>query len=75
MHHRPEHDHDQALAVTLALLLLIGGVLLLSCWTGPLTAFAVAAGPVVAAYATPRLTRRLAARRAVRRLLRGLPGA
>jgi hypothetical protein len=74
MHHS-EHDHDQALAVTLALLLLIGGVLLISCWTGPLTAFAVAAGPVVVAYAAPQVARRLAARRAVRRLLRSLPGA
>ena len=35
------HDHDQALALTLAVLLLTGSVPLMSCWIGPLTTFAV----------------------------------
>ncbi|MFF7146314.1 MULTISPECIES: hypothetical protein [Streptomyces] len=74
MHYDQDHAEYQALAVTLALLLLIGGVLLIACWSGVWVAFAAGAGSVVAAYAAPRLIRRIAARRAVRRLLRSLPG-
>jgi uncharacterized membrane protein YfcA len=69
------HDEHQALAVTLGLLLLIGGVLLVSCWAGPFTAFAAGAGPILAAYLGPRLARRLAVHRAVRRLRRSLRDA
>ncbi|MGW5658438.1 hypothetical protein [Streptomyces humi] len=69
------HDRDQALAVTVAILLLTGTVLLVSCWVGPLTAYAAVAVVVVTAYAAPGLVRRIAVRRAVRRLLRDLPGA
>ncbi|MFD5634823.1 hypothetical protein ACFWJM_11880 [Streptomyces sp. NPDC127077] len=72
-HH--DHDHDQGLALTLAVLLLTGGVLLVSCWMGPLTTFAAVAVLVVIAHAAPGLARRLAVRRAVRRLLRTLPDA
>ncbi|MFE6656383.1 hypothetical protein ACFVLG_30430 [Streptomyces rochei] len=81
------HDHDQdqddgaarggqALAVTLGLLLLIGGVLMTDAVAGPFVAFGVFAVPVVAAYAvcpggTVRAALRTAAlRREVRRLLR-----
>ena len=71
--HRDQAE-DQALAVTLGLLLLIGGVLLIDLWFGPYVAFAAGAGPVVTAFALPRLWRRLAVRRAVRRFLRSLPG-
>ncbi|MEU8960074.1 hypothetical protein AB0C93_37940 [Streptomyces sp. NPDC048518] len=74
MHHQDHHE-DQALAVTLALLLLIGGVLLVSLWFGVWWAFAAGAVPVVTAYAAPRLVRLVAARRAARRLLRSLPGS
>jgi hypothetical protein len=63
-------EHDQALAVTLGLLLLTGSVLMVSCWTGPLTAFGCAAGPIVTVYGAPRAARRIRQRRAVRRLLR-----
>ncbi|MFD5573985.1 hypothetical protein [Streptomyces cadmiisoli] len=68
-------DHDQALAVTVAVLLLTGTVRILACWIGPLATFAVTAGPVVTASAAPGLTRRLTASRTVRQLLRSLPGA
>ncbi|MER5402256.1 hypothetical protein [Streptomyces sp. NPDC002599] len=50
-------------------------MLLMSCWIGPLTTFTAVAVLVVTAYAVPGLARRLAVRRAVRRLLRTLPGA
>lgn len=69
MHDHQDHADDrQALAVTVALLLLIGGVLLADAWTGPFTAFAAGAIPVLLGYA---------ARPAgiLRRLLRGLSGA
>ncbi|MFG2949258.1 hypothetical protein [Streptomyces adustus] len=66
------HDHDQALA--LAVLFLTGSVLLMSCWAGPVTTFAAVAVLVVTAYVAPGLARCLAVRRAVRRLLRALPG-
>ncbi|MFD8737510.1 hypothetical protein ACFV06_21670 [Streptomyces sp. NPDC059618] len=46
-------DHDQGLAFTLAVLLLTGGVLLMSCWTGPLATFAIVAVLVVTAYTAP----------------------
>ncbi|MFF4902896.1 hypothetical protein [Streptomyces sp. NPDC001068] len=68
-------DDDQALALTLAALLLTGSSLLVSCWIGPLATFSVTAGLLVTAYAAPRLARRIAIRRAVRELLRTLPGA
>ncbi|MER5600587.1 hypothetical protein [Streptomyces sp. NPDC002265] len=70
----PVH-HDQALALTLAVLLLTGSALLMSCWVGPLTTFTAVAVLVVTAYAAPGLARRLALRRARRQLLRVLPGA
>ncbi|MEU3902045.1 hypothetical protein [Streptomyces sp. NPDC045251] len=75
MNHDQDHDEHQALAVTLGLLLLIGGVLLVSCWAGPFTAFAAGAVPIVAVYAGPRVARLLAVRRAVRRLRRNLRDA
>ncbi|MEU3521349.1 hypothetical protein ABZ770_39930 [Streptomyces sp. NPDC006654] len=65
-------DRDQALAVTIAVLLLTGSVLLVSCWIGPLATFTSTAVLVVTAYAAPGLVRRIAIRRAVRQLLRGL---
>ncbi|MEU2624296.1 hypothetical protein ABZ642_40350 [Streptomyces sp. NPDC007157] len=68
------HDHDQGLALTLAVLLLTGTALLVSCWVGPLATFTAVAVLVVTAYAAPGLARGLAIRRAVRQLLRGLPG-
>ncbi|MER6465791.1 hypothetical protein ABT278_35735 [Streptomyces sp. NPDC001228] len=48
-------DDDQALAFTLAALLLTGSALLVSCWVGPVTAFAAVAVTVIAAYAAPGL--------------------
>ncbi|MER6433389.1 hypothetical protein ABT272_37545 [Streptomyces sp900105245] len=68
--HDQDADREQALAATVGLLLLIGTALLISCWTGPVTAFALIATPVLGAYALPCLFRALALRRAVRRLLR-----
>ncbi|PKT71298.1 hypothetical protein CW362_19805 [Streptomyces populi] len=68
-------QRDREFALTLAVLLLTGGVLLLSCWMGPLTTFAAVAVLVVIAYAVPGLARRLALRRALRRLLRALNDA
>lgn len=70
-----DQDRDQALAFALAALLLTGTALLMSCWVGPLAAFAAVAVLVVVAYAAPGIARRLAIRRAVRELLRSLPGA
>ncbi|MFD5815686.1 hypothetical protein [Streptomyces sp. NPDC127038] len=64
------HDHDQGLAFTLAVLLLTGNALLMSCWTGPLATFAIVAVLVGTAYTAPALACRLALRRALRRLLR-----
>ncbi|NEE37981.1 hypothetical protein G3M53_72860 [Streptomyces sp. SID7982] len=75
MNHHQDHDEHQALAVALGLLLLVGGVILVCCWAGPFTAFAVGAGPVIAVYAGPRVARILAVRRAVRRLRRSLRDA
>ncbi|MFE2530762.1 hypothetical protein [Streptomyces sp. NPDC059371] len=70
----PVHrDHDQALALTLAVLLLTGASLLVSCWIGPVATFTAAAVLAVTAYAVPGLARRLAIRRAVRRLSSPLP--
>ncbi|MEU5314375.1 hypothetical protein [Streptomyces sp. NPDC021562] len=68
------HDRDQALSVTVAVLLLTGTVLLISCWIGPLATFTTTAALVVTAYAAPGLVRRLVIRRAVRQLLRSLSG-
>ena len=69
----PAH-RDQVLALTLAVLLLTGGVLLLlSCWIGPLATFAAVAVLVVIGYAAPGLARCLAVRRAVRQLLPPCP--
>ncbi|MGA5253386.1 hypothetical protein ACPCKZ_32105 [Streptomyces pseudogriseolus] len=67
----------QALAVTLALLLLTAGVLMLDAVAGPYVAFAAVAAPTVAAYAArpAGLLRTLVFRRAVRRLIRSLPGS
>ncbi|MFE9882509.1 hypothetical protein [Streptomyces sp. NPDC005784] len=56
------HGHDQGLALTLAVLLLTGGVLLMSSWMGPCTTFTTVAVLV-------------ARRLALRRLLRTLPDA
>ncbi|MFF2527267.1 hypothetical protein [Streptomyces liangshanensis] len=63
-------DEEQALAVTLALLLLIGGVLVLRELLGVWGAFASAAGVVLAGYYTPWLVRWAIVRRAVRELRR-----
>ncbi|WP_328457547.1 hypothetical protein OG780_42595 [Streptomyces sp. NBC_00386] len=57
----PAH-HDPALALTLAVLLLTGSVLLTSCLIGPVTTFAAVAVLVVTAYAAPGIARRLALR-------------
>ncbi|MER5401272.1 hypothetical protein [Streptomyces sp. NPDC002599] len=45
---------------------------LTSCWISPITTFTAVAAP---AHAAPGLARRLAPRRALRQLLRTLPGA
>lgn len=66
-HHDP--DGEQALAITVGLLLLVGTALIVSCWAGPVTAFALTAVPVLGAYLLPRFAHFLAVRRAVRRLL------
>ncbi|MGX1541114.1 hypothetical protein [Streptomyces adustus] len=72
----PVHrDQDQALALTLAALLLTGTSLLDSCWIGPAATFTATAVLVVTSYAASGLARRLALQRALRRLLRDLPGA
>ncbi|MFD7880766.1 hypothetical protein ACFV5G_43095 [Streptomyces sp. NPDC059766] len=71
----PVHrDQDQALALTLAALLLTGTSLLVSCWIGPVATFTATAVLVVTAYAAPGLVHRLVIPRAVRRLVRDLPG-
>ncbi|MFZ4184721.1 hypothetical protein ACOZCG_26950 [Streptomyces pseudogriseolus] len=82
MQHRTSGSSDregdgQALAVTLALLLLTGGVLMLDAVAGPYVAFTAVAVPIVAAYAArpAGLLRALAVRRAMRRLIRSLPGS
>ncbi|MFF9607655.1 hypothetical protein ACF1GY_36245 [Streptomyces sp. NPDC014684] len=67
--HQQDHE-EQALAITIGLLLLSGGSLLISCFTGPAAAFTLNAVPVLSAYTLPRLTRAFTLRRAVRRLLR-----
>ncbi|WP_148088581.1 hypothetical protein [Streptomyces sp. PanSC9] len=67
--HEQARDGEQTLAITIGLLLLVGTTLLLSCWTGPVTAFVLIAVPVLGAYVLPSLVRVLALRRAVRRLL------
>lgn len=74
-HRHRDLERDQGLALTLAALLLTGSALLVSCWVGPLATFAATAVLTVATYAAPGLARRLAIRRAVRELLRSLPGA
>ncbi len=77
MHHDQDDDGErQALAVTLGLLLLIGGVLLVDAWAGCWVALTAFCAPVVAGYAlrpsgTARaLLRAVTLRRAVRRALR-----
>ncbi|MFF4542468.1 hypothetical protein [Streptomyces aureus] len=70
-----DQEQDQALALAFAVVLLTGSVLMMSCWLGPLTTFAVVAVFVVTAYAAPSLARRLVLRRALRRLLQSLPDA
>ncbi|MFJ3762889.1 hypothetical protein [Streptomyces sp. NPDC090080] len=72
-HMHRDLESDQGLALTLAALILTGTGLLASCWVGPLATFTVTAVLIVAAYAVPGLTRRLAIRRAGRELLRSLP--
>lgn len=66
-------DETQALAVTLGLLLLIGGVLVADATVGPWWAFGGAAGPVVTGYLAPGLAREIEVRRFRRRLRRGAP--
>ncbi|MEU5314368.1 hypothetical protein [Streptomyces sp. NPDC021562] len=66
------HGRGQALAVTVAVLLLTGSVLLVSCWIGPGATFTTVAALVVTAYAAPGLAQRIAVRRAGRQLLRTL---
>ncbi|MEU6293461.1 hypothetical protein [Streptomyces sp. NPDC046988] len=53
MHNDQDHKAPggQALAVTLALLLLIGGVLMADALAGPFVAFGVFAVPVITGYA------------------------
>ncbi|EST17868.1 hypothetical protein [Streptomyces niveus] len=63
-------DDDQALAVTLALLLLIGAVLIAREVLGLWLAFGLPAAAVVAAYWCPTLVWRLAVRRLVRQVRR-----
>ncbi|MER6456521.1 hypothetical protein ABT270_28550 [Streptomyces sp900105245] len=67
--HEQDQECEQTLAITIGLLLLVGTTLLLSCRTGPVTAFVLIAAPVLGAYVLPSLVRVLALRRAVRRLL------
>ncbi|MFB7338285.1 hypothetical protein ACFC00_42865 [Streptomyces adustus] len=50
-------------------------MLLMCCLVGPVTTFAAVAVFVVTASAAPGFARHLALRRAVRQLLRALPGA
>ncbi|MFG2183400.1 hypothetical protein ACGFLS_32415 [Streptomyces abikoensis] len=63
-------DETQALAVTLALLLLIGGVLVGDATVGPWWTLAGAAGPVVTGYLAPGIGREIAVRRFRRRVRR-----
>ncbi|MFJ4577619.1 hypothetical protein ACIP4W_41025 [Streptomyces sp. NPDC088846] len=63
-------DEDDALAVTVGLLLLIGGVLLLQGWLGTWPAFGIAAGTVVGGYYVPGITRWVTVRWAVREVIR-----
>ncbi|MFE7268734.1 hypothetical protein ACFU9B_43440 [Streptomyces sp. NPDC057592] len=67
---RMDEEDGQALAVTVALLLLIGGVLLLQGWLGTWWAFGIAAGAVVGGYYVPGITRWIAVRWTVREVIR-----
>jgi hypothetical protein len=60
-------DQDQALAVTLAALLLVGGTLLVRETAGLWPAVALGMGGIVAAYCGPLVVRRVAVAVAVRR--------
>ncbi|MGW0172063.1 hypothetical protein ACWDWT_43975 [Streptomyces sp. NPDC003343] len=61
------HGEDQALAVTLAALLLVGGTLVARELVGVWVAAGLGMGPVLAAYWGPPLARRIAIAREVRR--------
>ncbi|KOT61057.1 hypothetical protein ADK44_15855 [Streptomyces rimosus subsp. rimosus] len=67
----PVGDERQALAVTLGLMLLVGGVLLLRETAGVWAAFGVGVGLVLAGYAALAVAREIAVRRWARRLRRG----
>ncbi|MFB7225661.1 MULTISPECIES: hypothetical protein [Terrabacteria group] len=65
-----ERDEAHAFAVTVGLLLLIGGVLLMRQLWGVWAAFALAAAPVLACYLGPPIAREVAVRRFARQLRR-----
>ncbi|WP_328551200.1 hypothetical protein [Streptomyces sp. NBC_00358] len=72
----PAHrDHDQALALALAVLLLTGSVLVTSCWIGLGTTFAAVPWPSSSSPSARHPASPVAwpVRRALRRLLRTLP--
>ncbi|ORT53323.1 hypothetical protein BKD26_38700 [Streptomyces sp. CB03238] len=63
-------DEEQALAVTVGLLLLIGGVLMARELLGVWVAFGLGSGAVVGGYCLPWVIRWVTIRRAVRQLRR-----
>lgn len=71
MHHQ-DHDQEQALAVTLAALLLVGITLIARELAGLWPAVAVGMGPVLAVYCGPPAARRIAVAVEIRRFRRRL---
>ncbi|MEU2856711.1 hypothetical protein [Streptomyces syringium] len=63
-------DEQQALAITIGLLLLVGGVLLGDALVGPWLTFAAAVSLVLLYYLGPTLVRELTIRRFARKLRR-----
>lgn len=68
--HDHDRDPDQALAVTLAALLLVGMTLLVRELAGLWPAVALGMGPVLALYCGPAVARRMVAAAEVRRFRR-----
>lgn len=71
MHHQ-DHDQEQALAVALAVLLLVGITLIARELAGLWPAVVVGMGPVLAVYCGPLAARRIALAVEIRRFRRHL---